>query len=130
MTRPTSSSPKTRSTSNNAAVIMSFAVEKESQFGIYSLSVPTRHGNAQKGGAGNVIRGGPAIDSFSTCPPSGSTCNSDHRCRNGKLGVRSRHDESNGSGPRYVRSARLPYSQSLAFIPYDDWFLGIWSRRR
>jgi hypothetical protein len=37
MTRPTSSSPKTRSTSNNAAVIMSFAVEKESQFGIYSL---------------------------------------------------------------------------------------------
>ena len=37
MTKPTSSSPKTRSTSNNAAVVMSFAVEKESQFGIYSL---------------------------------------------------------------------------------------------
>jgi hypothetical protein len=48
MTRPTSSNPKTKSTSNNAAVIMSFAVEKESQFGIYSLSVPTRHGSPPK----------------------------------------------------------------------------------
>ena len=78
MTRPTSSSPKTRSTSNNAAVIMSFAVEKESQFGIYSLSVPTRHGNAPKKRLGYNQRSWlfllgprpPATDNSDYLPPS------------------------------------------------------------